>query len=148
MAAPAALALIKEFEGCELTAYPDGNGVPTIAYGHTGPEVVEGMACTQAQADAWLIEDSNWADEQVMRTCPAATQPQHDAMTSFCFNVGVGNFRGSSVVRFHNTGAYELAAQSFGLWNKVDGEISAGLTRRRAAEAALYSSGATGETQL
>ena len=51
------LALLKQFEGCNLTAYQDQRGVWTIGYGHTGPEVKEGLVSTQAQADAQLAAD-------------------------------------------------------------------------------------------
>ena len=57
---PEGLQLIKSWEGCRLCAYPDpaSGGAPwTIGYGHTGPEVHQGLAISQQQAEAWLAED-------------------------------------------------------------------------------------------
>ena len=52
------LALIKSFEGCELTAYPDpgSGGDPwTIGYGHSWPVVVPGLTIDQNQADDYVV---------------------------------------------------------------------------------------------
>lgn len=51
------LALIKEFEGCELKAYVCTAGVLTIGIGSTGPHVYEGMTITEAEAEALLLKD-------------------------------------------------------------------------------------------
>ena len=134
------IALIKSFEDCRLSAYEDGAGVWTIGWGHTGPEVVEGLTITHDQADATLLADLQSRDTAMQKECPLSSPAQHSAMLSLAFNIGMGNFRGSSVCRFHNCADYKQAAASFGLWNKVAGITSAGLVRRRTAEAAMYQS--------
>ena len=72
------------------------------------------------------------------------TLNQFSAMVSLCFNIGIGNFGKSSVVRHHNAGNYHVAADSFLLWNKarINGALTPlkGLTNRRKDERALYQS--------
>lgn len=138
---PAAVSLIKGREGCRLAAYRCPAGIWTIGYGHTGPEVHEGLTVTQDQADALLQGDLLRFDTIVGQTCPVATEGQHGAMVSLCYNIGCDAFSRSSVARLHNAGRYGEAAQAFALWNKAAGHVLTGLVARRAAEAALYLSG-------
>ena len=135
---PQGLALIKSFEGCKLAAYLDSVGVPTIGYGHTSG-VFMGDSCTQAQADAWLAEDLKDAEKCVNDavTVPL-TQNEFDALVSFTFNLGCGNFRKSSLLRLLNGSDYDAAALEFRKWDKAGGQVLAGLTRRRNAEARLF----------
>ena len=139
----AGLALIKSFEGLLLKAYPDPatGGAPwTIGYGHTGPEVRKGLVWTQAQANNALADDvSRFADgvKALLDVAPT-TQGQFDAMVSLAYNVGIGNFSGSTLRKKHVAGDYAGAAAEFAKWNKAGGRVMAGLTRRRAAEAAMY----------
>ena len=134
----AGLAIIKSSEGRSLVAYEDVNGIPTIGYGHTGPDVAPGLTCTQEQADAWLAEDVATADAGVTRECPSATDNQHSALVSLAYNIGLGNFGASTVCRLHNAGNFEGAASAFSLWSKAGSKVLPGLVSRRAAEAALY----------
>lgn len=132
------LALIKSFEGLALKAYKCPAGVWTIGYGSTGPHVVPGKAITEKEAEALLLEDLSRFEAAVDAKCPKATQNQFDAMVSLAFNVGSAGFTRSTVARKHNAGDHAGAARAFGMWNKAGGKVLAGLTRRRAAEAALY----------
>jgi lysozyme len=59
-------------------------------------------------------------------------------MVSLAFNVGLGNFEKSSVLRYHNAGQYQQAADAFLLWDKAAGRVMAGLTRRRHQEREMY----------
>lgn len=135
-------ALIREFEGCKLQAYPDPatGGEPwTIGVGHTGPEVHEGMTIAQDEADALLAQDLEKFEACVSSNVTVdVTQAQFDAMVSLAFNVGCANFRKSSVCRYTNEGDLEKAREAFSLWNKAAGKVMSGLTRRRAAEAAMF----------
>jgi GH24 family phage-related lysozyme (muramidase) len=78
---PEGWTLLKTWEGCHLSAYPDpaSGGPPwTIGYGHTGAEVVPGVTITQEQAEAWLNQDVAEAAGAVDRllsgvTCPVST---------------------------------------------------------------------------
>lgn len=138
--------LIQEFEGCKLTAYPDpgtGGDPWTIGWGATGPGIKRGVVWTQKQADERLLADLIRFEDAVNKyTGRVTTQPQFDAMVSFAFNVGTEAFRTSTLLRKHNEGDYAGAAEQFARWNKAGGRVLAGLTRRRAAEAALYRKGA------
>lgn len=132
------LDLIKSREGCKLKAYRCPAGVWTIGYGHTGPEVHEGMEVTNEEANAILQADAVAFDAGVSAACPVSTQSQHDALVCLAFNIGIEAFNKSSVCRLHNAGKYAEAAQAFALWNRAGGHVLPGLVARRAAEAALY----------
>lgn len=135
---PIGVALVKAFEGCRLTAYRDMVGVLTIGYGHTSG-VKAGDTLTQERADAMLVDELNAFERSVVQLCHVSTNPyQADAMTALAYNIGLGAFAASTVLRRHNMGDTRGAAAAFGLWNKAGGQAVAGLTRRRAAEAALY----------
>lgn len=135
---PVGIALVKSFEGCKLTAYQDIVGVWTIGYGHT-LGVKLGDTITQVRADEMLADELNAFESRMLTLCTTNTNPyQSDAMTSLSFNIGLGAFAASTVLRKHNASDTEGAAAAFALWNKADGFPVAGLTRRRAAEAALY----------
>jgi lysozyme len=139
----AGLELIKSFEGLRLDAYLDQAGVLTIGFGHT-IGVLPGAVITQQQADAFLRSDLGRSETYVDAvTLDVPTEDdQFAAMVSLCFNIGSGNFRTSTVLRRHRAGDHQLAGAAFLLWNKLhaDGRLvpSKGLTRRRAAERALY----------
>lgn len=140
---PAGLALLKQFEGCKLSAYLCPAGKWTIGYGHTGADVHPGQTITQTQAEALLLADLVRFAADVTAQCPTATPSQHAAMVCLAYNIGLGNFQKSSVKRLHNAGDTVGAARAFGLWNKATDAAGVkrelrGLTRRRAAEAALY----------
>lgn len=130
--------LIQSFESCRLEAYQDGNGIWTIGWGHTD-RVQPGDTCTQAQADAWFIADTQNACTTVMRTVDLAlTQNEFDALVSLCFNIGGGNFRSSTLAKVLNAGNIMAAADQFLVWNHIGGAVSPGLTRRREAERTLF----------
>lgn len=139
------LALIQSFEGCRLTAYQDIVGVWTIGWGTiriNGAAVHAGMTITQEQADTFLREEANakCAALQALLTVPQS-QSQIDALTSFCYNLGVGAFQSSSLRKDINAGR-PVVEKRFTDWNKVrqNGVLVPveGLTRRRKAEYALY----------
>ncbi len=131
--------LIQSFEQCKLSAYmPTGEDVPTIGWGHTRA-VAMGDTCTQEQADAWFAEDVKWAEDCVNRAVTVAlSQGEADALISLCFNIGCKAFSGSTLVKMLNTGNYTGARDQFKVWDRQKGKELAGLTRRRAAEAALF----------
>lgn len=139
------LALIRSFESCSLKAYPDPGtgGEPwTIGWGHTAG-VHEGDWISQGEADELLLEDVEEFEDGVNKLlgqCPTK-QCQFDAMVSLSYNIGLGNFRKSTVLKRHKLGNHLGASRAFALWNKAAGRVMRGLTRRRAAEARLYLSG-------
>ena len=132
------LALIKEFEGCKLTAYQDSVGVWTIGYGHT-KTARKGMVITQDQANELLTTDvADHATGVYKALQVKLDQHQFDAVVSLAFNVGVNAVRNSTLFKMINRGDAKLAAEQFDRWNKAGGKVLAGLTRRRAAERKMY----------
>jgi len=141
---PKGIALIHSFEQCRLNAYPDPgskDGHPwTIGWGSTGDGIHKGVCWTQAQADARFEADLGKFAEGVERLIgDAPTTPhQFDALVSLAYNIGLNALRGSTVLRKHKAGDYLGAARAFVMWNKNNGAVMRGLTRRRLAEADLY----------
>lgn len=145
------IALIKAFEGCararpdgKVEAYPDPGtgGVPwTIGWGATGPGIAPGTVWTQQQCDDRLLQDIARHTADVLRTLKDAptSQAQFDALVSFHYNTGA--ISRSTLARLHVAGDHEGAAAQFARWNRAGGRVMAGLTRRRAAEEALYRKG-------
>ena len=140
-----ALALIKEFEGCYLEAYPDpgtGGDPWTIGWGATGPGIRPGVKWTQAQADERLAQDVDRFMAGVYHAInKAAITPspaELGALTSLAYNIGLGAFQKSTLLRLYNAGEKAGAAAQFLRWNKAGGKIMRGLTRRREAEKALF----------
>lgn len=132
------LELIKEFEGLRLTAYLCPAQVWTIGYGHTAG-VRQGDVIIEAQADAFLRHDLAASELAVGRRVTALlNQNQFDALVSFTFNLGAGNLSRSTLLKKLNAGDYAGAAEEFLRWNRAGGKPLAGLSRRRAAERALF----------
>lgn len=131
--------LVKRFEGCTLSAYKCPADVWTIGYGHTGPEVKQGLVWNQAQADAALERDLQKALNDARKVIDVAlTDKQMAAITSFVFNLGIGNFRSSTLLKKINSNDVAGALAEFRRWDKAGGKVLAGLTKRRAAEAMLF----------
>ena len=173
--------LLQVFEHCRLTPYIDSGGVYTIGWGHAligqnGRQVTRQadvawamnrlfgyQNCTQDQADRCLRADLARFESAVTADCPAATLSQFDAMVSFAYNAGAGNFHSSSVRRLHNAGhtsfpdvSLQLLAsqgkagslvhptdigQAFAAWARDNGQWVLGLFRRRMCEAMVYRGG-------
>ena len=135
----AGLELTKQFEGLELKAYQDSVGVWTIGYGHTGPDVKEGLTITEEQAGVLLAADVAWAVTCVNKSVKAKiNQNQFDAMVDFVFNLGCASLVQSTLLKMVNAGDFEGAAKQFLRWNKAGGKVVRGLTKRRQAEAELF----------
>lgn len=133
------LALIKEFEGCQLKAYLCPANVWTIGYGHTRTAEPD-MMIDEAQAESLLKEDLADAEAAVDRlvTVPI-NDNQFSALVSFTFNVGTGAFERSTLLSMLNAGASaETVSLQLLRWNKANGQELSGLTRRRHAERALF----------
>jgi lysozyme len=132
------LQLIKEFEGCELTAYQDVVGIWTIGVGHVDDTIHEGMTITQEQADELLRKDLNRFETAIngLVTVPI-TQGIYDALCSFTFNVGEGALADSTLLRLLNKRNYSDSLNQLLRWDKAGGESIPGLTRRRKAEQQL-----------
>jgi lysozyme len=145
--------LIKRFEADDinkyLKAYIDPVGIPTIGYGSTynydaKRKVRLGDSITQEKAVEWLRKETKSIVPKIKALVKVPiNQNQLDSLTSFVYNVGIGAFQSSTLLRLLNSGApkEEVAAQ-FDRWNKgtVNGEkvVLPGLVRRRKEEKALF----------
>lgn len=144
----AALALICEFEGFVPYWYPDpahGWNVPTIGYGHTDaagyPRYADDENLHLSKADARIIlaRDLGQYERAVAEAVKVPlNENQFGALVSFTYNLGPGNLRSSTLLRKLNAGDYAGAAAEFPRWNRAGSKVLAGLTRRRAAERALF----------
>lgn len=132
------ITLIKSFESLRLEAYRCPAGIWTIGYGHTAG-VRRGDRIDERKAEQLLTDDLRQFEDVVNRECPHVTQNQFDALVSFTFNVGTGNFQKSTLLKCVKANPlnvnirYELSR-----WNKANGTVLSGLIRRRKAEADLY----------
>lgn len=137
------LELIKRFEGFRGTAYRCPAGVLTIGYGHTSmagpPKVSPGMRMGKAEATKVLRQDvTTFADGVRDALRRDLTANQFSALVSFAYNVGLGNFRSSSVLRAVNAGDFEAVPRRLNLWVKAGPRVLPGLVKRRAAEGQLF----------
>lgn len=142
---PKGLALVTHFEGLRLKAYLCPAKVWTCGVGATGPDIGPNTVWTKEQAFARLASDLRSFERGVEALVDGkATPGQFSALVAFAFNVGIGALSKSTLLKRHNAGKFDEAAAQFMAWNKarVNGHMVAlsGLTRRRAAEAALYRS--------
>lgn len=135
-------AFIISQEGLELVAYRDVVGVWTIGVGDT-KDVYPGLVITKAQAEERfarrLAEDFEPAVNAALGDAPT-TQAQFDAFVSLAYNIGIGGFRKSTVLRRHRAGDFEGAAEAFLMWVKAGGRELPALRRRRLEESDIYMS--------
>lgn len=131
--------LIAKYEGCRLEAYKCPAGVWTIGYGHTaGVQPGQTLPSKEAAKDL-LKEDLKKYGAQV-NSCVKdgtisfpLTQNKFDALTSFCYNCGMGTLKKLVSGRDAATVAEKLL-----LYNKGGGKVLAGLVKRREEERALF----------
>ena len=130
---------ITQREDNVLTAYKDSAGILTIGVGHTSaagaPRVTAGMKITAAQSDEILSRDLKTFEEGVRDAVRVPLgQNEFDALVSLAFNIGVGAFSGSTLVKKLNAGDRAGAAAQFGVWVNAGGKKLQGLVNRREAE--------------
>lgn len=145
-----AIDLIHSFESLKLNSYRDPgsrNGLPiTNGWGTTvdenGEPIPLGAVWTREKADRLFARDLAKFSQKVAALLGSAptTQNQFDALVSFAYNVGAGEggLKTSTLLRKHMAGDFAGAKAEFARWNKNDGKVLNGLTKRRAAEAGLY----------
>ena len=135
---PKGIALIKEFEGLRLKAYLCPGGVWTIGYGHTAG-VKPGMVISEAQAEEYLKADLIAFERYLNGLGLALNQNQFDALISFIYNVGTGNFSSSTLLRKVRANPQDNSIMDeFLRWVYSKGRVLPGLQRRRLAEMKLY----------
>ena len=130
--------LIKKFEGCKLYAYRDSVGVLTIGYGHT-KNVKAGMAITQQQAETFLKDDIKPIETLLNGMGINYTQNQFDALTSWIFNLGQGNFKSSTMYKYIVARKSDLdITDQMVKWHNAGGKPLLGLKKRRTEEANMF----------
>lgn len=139
---PAALKIIKEFEGCHLEAYLCPAGVPTIGWGATAGVKI-GDRITQAEADRLLADDVETKHRQLVGLLPMVRQWSGNrvaALVSWIYNVGAGAVESSTLRKRLLAGEdpVRVVSEELPRWDKTNGKALPGLTRRRAAEVALF----------
>lgn len=143
-ASEASLSIIKRFESFRAKPYRCPAGIPTIGYGSTfypggrrvtmnDPPVTERYAVELLQN---LVRDFEAGVSRLVRV--PLTQNEFDALVSFVYNVGLGAFEESTLLRLLNDGNKAAAAEQFKRWDKSGGKVLNGLVDRRKAERALF----------
>lgn len=134
-------ALIKDSEVLRLEAYPDpatGAEPWTIGWGSTRG-VVKGITITEQEAEERFRTDLETVEKCIANSVAVMlTQGQYDALCSFVFNLGCTALRNSTLLRKLNAGDDIGASEEFSRWNHANGIVLAGLTKRRASEAAMF----------
>jgi lysozyme len=133
------LQFVKSWEGCKLEPYDDGAGYKTVGVGHKllDGEPVEPI--TDKQAVTYLINDIVVAENAVNDLVDEdLSQNEFDALVSFTFNLGRTSLANSHALTYLNNGNHAACADALLNWNHIDGKVSEGLTRRRAAERILF----------
>ena len=132
------IALIKEFEGLRLKAYKCPGGVWTIGYGHTDG-VRPGMVISERQAEDFLKAELIAFEKYLNDLRLAINQNQFDALISFIYNVGTGNFSRSTLLRKVRANPQDNSIMDeFLRWVYSKGRVLPGLQGRRLAEMKLY----------
>lgn len=147
-----AIPLIQKYEGLHrvmpdgsIHAYPDPatGGVPfTVGWGSTGPDINKDTVWTREQADKRFTRDvAHFGNgvEHALGDAPA-TDGQLAAMVSLAYNIGLGAFRKSTLLKLHKAGDYAGAQAQFARWKFANGKVLPGLVKRRAEEAEVYAS--------
>jgi len=139
----AGIELLKQFEGCRLTAYQDSVGVWTIGFGTTAG-VKEGQTISQVKAEEYLRFDLAIFEKAVTESLKVpVNQNQFDALVSFTYNVGVSAFRSSTLLNLINEKTdKKVVAAEFSKWVKAGNQTLPGLVSRRKAESELFLKGA------
>lgn len=126
--------LVGGFEGLKLVAYKDPVGIPTACFGET-KNIRMGMKFTMNECNGMLRESLIEHDDGMMKCIKVPlSDTRHVALLSFTYNVGVGNFCNSTLVKKLNAGDIVGACDQLPRWNKAKGIVLPGLTKRRTVE--------------
>lgn len=134
------LEIIKKYEGFSSQAYKCPAGVWTVGWGHTGRDINKDTILTREEAELMLQKDVANLQEQILFLLDdKPTTNELDALTSLVYNVGLGAFKKSRLLKRINLKENgELIAKEWIEFNKVNGKVVKGLLRRRAEEICLY----------
>lgn len=134
---------LKEWEGFRAKAYKDSRGILTIGYGHTAsagdPAPREGMTITESEAERILQRDLVFFEKEVEKLVDVPlTDQQFGTLVSFAYNVGVGHFRKSDLLKKLNQGEYHAVPAALLQWEGGKNAHLQGLVNRRQNEAEMW----------
>jgi lysozyme len=142
-----------DFEGLRHHVYLNTRGFPTIGVGHllTQSELSSGKIIIDGHPvkyhpdlpDNWvkllLAQDLRSPETAVKSLVKVPlTQPKYDALVCFVFNIGVGAFSRSTLLKRLNTGDYESVPSQMRRWKWSGGKIVRGLINRRKKEIRMW----------
>ncbi len=140
--------LIKKYESFKADAYPDpGTGAEpiTIGYGTTvypnGIKVKMGDKITEDQALEFLTKHCENVSNDLLKLIPShieLTSNQFSALVSLIYNIGIGNFKKSTLNKHLQDGKLKLIPDEIKKWTKANGKTMQGLIRRRIEEIHLF----------
>tara|TARA_R110002073_G_scaffold77799_2_gene188155 strand:+ start:6654 stop:7184 length:531 start_codon:yes stop_codon:yes gene_type:complete len=139
--------LIKFYEDFRAKAYKDAAGFWTIGYGTLlenkqdllNKYVYKGETMTKSTASNFLRKHTEIIEQDIKRLVSVPlTQGQGDALVSFIYNVGIGNFNSSTLLKKLNAQDYDGAASEFSKWKYAGGKVLNGLVIRRKREQQLF----------
>lgn len=129
---------IEPHEGRVYRTYVDPAGVNTVCVGNTSA-AIPGETYTDEECSLLLIADLVPVIVAVGKLVKVPMSDEQTVATvSFVFNVGVGAFSRSTLLRKLNAGDYEGAAAEFERWVNAGGQRLPGLVVRRARESRLF----------
>ena len=131
------IAVIKKFEGLRLKAYKCPAGVFTIGYGHT-ENVCADSEISELMADQILRKDLKKFEQAINNLDLPLLQCEFDALVSFTFNVGIGNFNKSTLKKLLSQKKFFYAAKEFNKWVFAGGKKLPGLQNRRSKERKIF----------
>ena len=139
------LKLIKKFEGLSLKPYLCSAGIPTIGFGNTFYEnmkkvTLQDETITEDRADSLFnfLVTTNFVNVVNRLVIVDINQNQFDALVSFVYNLGSGNFEKSTLLKKVNQEDFIGASLEFEKWNRASGKVLSGLTKRRLSEKELF----------
>ena len=139
------LKLIKKFEGLSLKPYLCSAGVPTIGWGNTFYEnmkkvTLQDEPITEERANSLFnfLVTTNYVNVVNRLVIVDINQNQFDALVSFVYNLGSGNFEKSTLLKKVNQSDFIGASLEFEKWNRSSGKVLNGLTKRRLSEKELF----------
>jgi lysozyme len=131
--------MIEAFEGRRHKAYRCSANVLTVGIGHTGPDVTPETVWSDAEIDERFSADLRKVEIAINKLVTAPiTQPSFDACVSLAYNIGLHNFKTSTLLRLMNQGRHRDAAAEFPRWSFANGQQMPGLIRRRRAETEMF----------
>lgn len=137
---------LKDVEGFSETVYICPAGKKTIGYGFTDPKLVALGHMSEGQATNYLQAEVMKVGRRIMKLADVSSLTDHQfaALISLCFNIGMGNFRESTLLKNLRAGELQSVPYEFSRWNKITNpetkkkEVSNGLVNRRNLEIQLW----------